>query len=590
MCGISGQISFKLPVEHSHIIAMSDAIKHRGPDDEGIYVNAAKTAGLGHRRLSFLDLSEAGRQPMKNESGNLCITYNGEVYNYIEVRKELELLGYRFKSHTDTEVILYGYEAWGEGVLQKLSGMFAFAIWNEKNQELFLVRDRFGIKPVYYSYQQNNFLFGSEIKAIKANPCISTTLNFSAVADFFVYRYVPSPNTIWNEIKKLPPAHFLLLKPDGSIQIKKYWQVPFSNEIISDKQAVEKFDELLLHSVKTHARSDVPVGSLLSGGYDSTAIVYYLNRFNYTPDTFSIGFAGWDASEHQFAETVAKQYGTRHHSLVLQSQSLDTLEHLAWVYDEPIGDISTIPSFLVYSEAAKHVKAVMGGDGADEMLGGYQWQKELHLQQISFLEKMKHTLSGNANPQLVRYYAHAMAMGRFDSTELQKLLHPDLHQHIPQNPEWFYLENFNKNLAPLKAIQQMDISCFMGELLMCKVDRASMANSMEVRVPFLDHQLVEFLAGLHSDVFFRKNETKHLLYQNIKNHLPPQILNRRKQGFVGPDKYYMDIPWYKNRLNESKLAADKIISSQYIQHLLNTQDHWRLWKVSVMEAWYKQWC
>lgn len=590
MCGINGQINFTVPVEHAHIIAMSKAIKHRGPDGEGVYLNSGKTAGLGHRRLAFLDLSEAGKQPMCNEDGNLWISYNGEVYNYIELRKELEQCGYRFKSKTDTEVILYGYEEWGDKVLQKLSGMFAFAIWDERKQELFLARDRFGIKPVYYSHQHNNFLFASEIKAIKANPTINTSLNFSALADFFVYRYVPSPKTIWNEIQKLPPAHFLLLKANGSVQITKYWQVPFRNEVISEKDAVEKFDEMLLRSVKTHARSDVPVGSLLSGGYDSTAIVYYLNRFNYTPDTFSIGFSDWAESEHQFAETVAAQYATLHHSLVLHSQSLDTLAHLAWVYDEPIGDISTIPSFLVYQEAAKHVKAVMGGDGADEMLGGYQWQKEFHLHQITFPEKLKWLFSRNNNPQPVRYYANAMAMGRFDTAELQKLLHPDLHTHLPQNPDWFYKQHYNKNLPALKGIQQMDINCFMGELLMCKVDRASMANSLEVRVPFLDHQLVEFVAGLHTSVFFRKNTTKHLLYQNIKKHLPSQILNRKKQGFVGPDKYYMDMLWYENLLHESKLATDKIISADYVQHLLNTKDHWRLWKVAVMEAWYKRWC
>lgn len=590
MCGISGQINFDKPIIEADIRAMNDALRHRGPDGFGVYVNENKTVGLGHRRLSFLDLSEAGKQPMCANDGKIWITYNGEIYNYIELRAELESKGYQFKSHTDTEVILHGYIAWGYDVLKRLKGMFAFGIWDENKQELFLARDRFGIKPLYYYQHNGNFVFASEIKGIKANTTVTTTIDVTSFADYFVYRYVPSPKSIWKEVKKLPVASYLVLKANGSLEIKNYWNIPFDEKTISDKEAVEKFDSLLLNSVKTHARSDVPVGSFLSGGYDSSAIVYYMSRFGYVPSTFAIGFEGWDVSEHHYADMVAKQYHTDHHSLVLESQSLDIIDHLVWVYDEPNGDISIIPTYLVSKEAAKTVKAVMSGEGSDEFLVGYQWQKEYQPTSLSLLEKIQSVFKPKQTANLLQYYAHAMAMGRFDNLELQKLLHPDLHQQINPNPDWYYHSLYNASLPDLKAIQVMDIKHFMGEQVLAKVDRASMANSLEVRVPFLDHEICEFVFQLKTNVYYRENETKHLLYQNIKGHLPNEILQRKKQGFVGPDKYYMNMPWYKSRLSESKLVKDGIVNGDYIRQLLASEDHWRLWKVAVMEAWYKKWC
>lgn len=589
MCGIAGHISYKEGVNTSYITAMTDAIRHRGPDGEGNYINPSGTAALGHRRLSFLDLSEAGKQPMTNEDGTLWITYNGEIYNYIELRSELEKLGHRFHSHTDTEVILHGYEQWGAEVLSRLKGMFAFGIWNEKQRELFLARDRFGIKPLYYYNHGGNFVFASEIKAIKANPAVNTTLDMTSFADFFVYRYVPGTKTIWQEVNKLPPAHYLVLNEKGIKEIKQYWRIAYAENTLSDKDAIERYDALLLNSVKTHARSDVPVGSFLSGGYDSSALVYYMSRFGYTPSTFAIGFEGWDVSEHLFAGMVAKQYNTNHHALVLESQSLDLLDHLCWVYDEPNGDISIIPTYLVSQEAAKHVKAVMSGEGADETLVGYQWQKEYKAPSVSLLETVKRLFKPSGNPYIVQYYAQAMAMGRFDTSELQKLLTPDQHKNIVANPDWFYLENYRTDLPELKRIQHMDIRCFMGEQVLCKVDRASMANSLEVRVPFLDHEICEFVLGLNSNVYYRSNETKHLLYQNIKGHLPKEILDRKKQGFVGPDRYYMNMDWYQSRLAESRLVKDGLVNGSYVKNLLDNKDHWRLWKVAVMETWYKRW-
>ncbi len=589
MCGIAGQVKFNGKVSAQNCMAMADAIRHRGPDGSGIYLNEASTVGLSHRRLSFLDLSEAGKQPMTNEDGSLWITYNGEIYNYVELRKQLEQSGHQFHSHTDTEVILHGYEEWGYDVVNHLKGMFAFGIWDEKRKQLFLARDRFGIKPLYYYYQNGNFIFASEIKAIKANTDVATSIDFTSFADYFVYRYVPSPKSIWKEISKLPPANYLILDAAGNVTTQEYWKISFAEKMISDKEAIEKFDELLLNSVRTHARSDVPVGSFLSGGYDSSSIVYYMSRFGYVPSTFSIGFENWDVSEHLYAEMVAKQYGTNHHSLILESQSLDILDHLSWVYDEPNGDISIIPTFLVSKEASKNVKAVMSGEGADEILVGYQWQKEYESPEKSWIDKLSNLFSTPKNSHLLNYYANAMAMGRFDADELKNMLHPDLHQNINSNPEWFYSSNYDSSLPDLKAIQKLDIKHFMGEQVLAKVDRASMANSLEVRVPFLDHEICEFVLQLNSNVYYRKNETKHLLYQNIKNHFPNEILHRKKQGFVGPDKYYMNMAWYESRLSNSKLVKDKIVNEKYVSELLTNKDHWRLWKLAVMESWYVRW-
>jgi asparagine synthase (glutamine-hydrolysing) len=589
MCGIVGQVKFNGKVSERNCVAMSDAIKHRGPDGSGVYINPSETVALGHRRLSFLDLTEAGKQPMTNEDDTIWVTYNGEIYNYIELRLELEQCGHRFHSRTDTEVILHGYEEWGYDVVNHLKGMFAFGLWDEKKKQLFLARDRFGIKPLYYYYQNGNFLFASEIKAFKANDEVSTTLDFTSFADYFVYRYVPSPKSIWKEIAKLPAAHLLLLNNEGTITTKEYWKIPMDEKVIPDKNAIEQFDELLLNSVKVHTRSDVPIGSFLSGGYDSSSLVYYMSRFGYVPSTFSIGFENWDVSEHHYAEAVAKQYGTDHHSYILESQSLDILDHLSWVYDEPNGDISIIPTYLVSKIASAKSKAVVSGEGADEFLVGYQWQKDYTSPQKSFVEKIRDVFFPGSNDYLLRYYANAMAMGRFDKDELTKMLHPDLHSSINENPDWYYSSLFDCELPELKAMQKMDVKHFMGEQILSKVDRASMSNSLEIRVPFLDHDLCEFIFQLSPQVYYRKNETKHLLYQNIKKHFPTEILNRKKQGFVGPDKYYMNMNWYQSKLTDSKLVKDEIVNGPYIDQLIANKDHWRLWKVAVMELWYRRW-
>lgn len=582
MCGIAGIIDLKNSVSPTHILDMTNAIRHRGPDDEGVWISPESNVGLGHRRLSFLDLSENGKQPLSNEDGTLLITFNGEIYNFRLLKEELQQLGHKFKSNTDTEVLVHAYEEWGEKMLDKLVGMWAFAIWNEKEKTLFAARDRFGIKPFYYGLQSSKFVFASEIKAIAALPDFRRTLNYTAFADYFNYRYIPSPNTIWNEVQKLPPAHYLIWK-NGEVSVAEYWKLESQDSSVKHEQLVEEINDILFNSVKLHAVSDVPVGAFLSGGYDSSAIVYYLYKMKYPLQTFSIGFKEWQNSEHHFAELVAEKFGSKHTSFIVDNVHLETLDHLAWVYDEPLADISTLPTYMVSSTAAKHVKAVMSGEGSDEVFVGYNWQREFKPK--TFWQR----LTQNSNSHIVNYYANAMAMGRFNYEEQSKLLSPELHKHLSKSSDYFYEKQFNSKLSPLKSIQLMDMKCFMGELVLTKIDRASMANSLEVRVPFLHHQLFEKIFSLKENLYHNPYQTKSLLYEQIKNVLPEEILSRKKQGFVGPDKYYMNIDWYRTELAESRLVKDGLISRDYIDSLLKNDYDWRLWKIMVMEKWYKKW-
>ena len=591
MCGIVGHIKVSGTIDHLVFDRMRDALAHRGPDDADSHYLNADSIALGHRRLSFLDLSPAGRQPMCNEDDTVWIVLNGEIYNYIELREILIKEGHQFKTQTDTEVILHGYEQWGIDVLNRLKGMFAFGLLDQQRGKAYIVRDRFGIKPLYYRHDAAGLIFASELKAILQDPSVKREIDFSAFADFFVYRYIPSPKTIWKGISKLAPASYAEYDiRTNSLSQKIYWTIPFGSKKVSEEELVHLFDKELSESVRIHARSDVPVGSFLSGGYDSSSIVYYLSRAGYRPDTFSIGFDHWDNSEDRFAAIVAEKFHVPLQTTIADRASLDLLGIMPQVYDEPIADISIIPTWMVSHLAVKKVKAVMSGEGADELLGGYTWQKEFFARNhVPLTQKIKNFLSADKQ-STVSFYAEAMAMGRFDAAELSQLFTPDYQQYIPEDADWFYRQNFDPSLSPLQSIQKMDIKCFMGELVLTKIDRASMANSLEVRVPFLDHELFESILAVNEKRYFKPDITKFLLYENIKNHLPEKILNRKKQGFVGPDSYYMDLSFYTGTLDSSRLISDGIIRKEYYLQLVAKQEHWKLWKLIVMEKWYQHWC
>jgi asparagine synthase (glutamine-hydrolysing) len=588
MCAILGLVSRQDTIDRQLFTRLRDLMIHRGPDDAGAVYFASDHIALGHRRLSFLDLGPEGRQPLSNPDGTIWITFNGEIYNFKEIREELVRLGYTFQTHTDTEVIIRGYEAWGIQVTDHLRGMFAFGLLDLNQRKLHLVRDRFGIKPLYYHISANNFLFASELKAITAHPAVDATLDMSAFTDYFVYRYIPSPKTIRKQIAKLPPATRLVYDIDtGSYSCHTYWEIPYGENNSPGDSLIHETGRMLAQSVSLHARSDVPVGSFLSGGYDSSAIVYYLQQAGYSPQAFAIGFSGWEQSEHQYAEAVGKHLGISVSSYMADDNTLDLLSYMPDVYDEPIADISILPTWLVSRHAARQVKAVMSGEGADELFVGYQWQKERYaaIQQRRLWQK----LFQSAREQTTQYYATSMSMGRFDRQELTNMLTPDYTRYIAEDTDWFYRSHYRSDLSPVKQIQHLDIKCFMGELVLTKIDRASMAHSLEVRVPFLDHLLYEKVLGYGEQNYYKPEETKHLLYQNIQSALPSSILQRKKQGFVGPDVFYMNRDRYAHWLNQSRLIRDGIIRKDYYLSLLTNRDHWRLWKLTVMEVWYRRW-
>jgi len=593
MCGINGQINFNdKPIDPTLFLKMRDTLTHRGPDGCGQYFSKDRKVALGHRRLTLIDLTEAGSQPMTNEDGSLWLTYNGEIYNFHKLRALLEKAGHRFVSSSDSEVIIHGYEEWGDQVLQRLKGMFAFALWDTKNRRLLLARDRFGIKPLYYHHNGEQFIFGSEIKAIVENPAVPRRLDYSSFCDFFVYRYVPSPKTIWQDVSKLPPAHCLTLEANGKATVKCYWEPHFGDKEPPERVAIQTTDRLLEASVKGHVISDVAVGSFLSGGYDSSALVHYMSRINYPRQTFAIGFENWPDSEHRYAELVAGQFGARHRSLVIGEQSLDIVEKLAGFYDEPIADISIVPTYLVSQMAAENVKAVLSGEGADELFCGYTWQRQYfdyYNNEVPRWQRWKNKLGLSKDSFAVEYYSNAMAMGKFDNAQLRELLNDDLHKHIPEDSHWFYRQHYRNKLSPMKSIQLMDIKCFMAELVLVKIDRASMANSLEVRVPFLDHELYEYVLGLNESIYFKPDAKKFLLYENIRRHLPETIMQRKKQGFVGPDSYYMHIDWYASALRKGALINSGLIKRERLETFIQQKDHWRLWKLLVMEQWFKRW-
>lgn len=588
MCGILGHFKKEEAIDSSIFNQMLNTLAHRGPDGEGIYISKDQKKALGHRRLSFLDLSENGRQPLSNPKGNIWLTFNGEIYNYKELKNKLKN-NYSFKTKTDTEVILAAYEKWGTSFVQHLKGMFAIGILDEHKNKLYLFRDRFGIKPLYYGNFEGNFIFASELKAIMQSGVFPKKLNKSAIADYFVYRYVPSPKSIWENIFKLPPACQLELNLDNfEYKTEEYWQLSTSESIVDESEATTEVKTILSKSVKEHLRADVPIGSFLSGGYDSSALAVLMKNEGYPPSTFSIGFEDWKNSEHKYADLVAKHLSIPNENTLVNSESINLIESMPAIYDEPIADISIIPTYLVSKLARKKVKAVFSGEGADEIFGGYTWQHNYYKlsRQNSLLQKIKNILSPI---KTVDFYANAMAMGRFDKEELKKMFHSDLHSSIPKDTEWFYRKNYNPNLSPMKSIQFMDIKCFMAELVLTKIDRASMANSLEVRVPFLDHQLFDKVLSYHEDVYLSPIQTKKLLFENIKTNLPKEILKREKQGFVGPDKYYMNIDFYKKELRASQLVKHNIIKQSYIDNLLKEEYNWKLWKILVFEKWFAHW-
>jgi asparagine synthase (glutamine-hydrolysing) len=622
MCGICGKYSPD-GVQTEEIQRMLATIAHRGPDDEGTFVRGA--IGLGNRRLSIIDL-QSGRQPISNEDGTVWIVYNGEIYNYPSLRRELESKGHTFRTRSDTEAIVHLYEEMGERCVEKLSGMFAFAIWDEKQQKLLLARDRIGQKPLFYSQEGTDLFFGSEIKAILALQPREPGLDPLAMHDYLSLRFISPPRTIFKQIKKLPPAHTLVFQ-NGQITLRQYWQLSFREKLtLSEADILEALQEQLKRTVDSHMLSDVPVGAFLSGGLDSSMIVAVLARdLGLKPQTFSIGVAESDFDETPYARIVAEQYGTIHTEERVQADLINSLPKMIWHMDEPSDPIAAC-MFQAARLASKHVKVVMGGDGGDELFAGFdryvgnRYIDMYSLMPLAFrrslmgpiIDRLPDSFTYKSMTQKLRWvhhlsmqstaaeqYAEATCFFRFTHAGKQELysdrLWKDL-SHIDSTRSITVPFNNAEADDLLDRMLYTDFVTRLPEHSLVLTDRMTMAHGLEARSPLLDHKLVEFLAKVPANIKVQNNQPKHLMRKLAKDYLPPSILQREKQGFMFPIAYWFRadlFPFISNVLTNSHFVQEGWFKKESIANLLadhrsNRHDnHVRLWMLLNLEIWHQ---
>jgi asparagine synthase (glutamine-hydrolysing) len=618
MCGIAG-----FNWEDRELAGrMADMIAHRGPDADGVWVGSG--VSFSHRRLSIIDLSALGTQPMANDSGHLHITYNGEVYNFMDVRADLEARGYGFRSRTDTEVILKAYEEWGPDCLRRLNGMFAFAIHDSRTGEIFIARDRLGVKPLYYWASSSRFAFASEIKSLLCDPRIPRTPDLESMFHYLGYEFVPAPRTMFDGIKKLPQSHYLILRPGQQPEIRRYWDVTFPEE--SEEHDEQWYrDGLMDHidaAVKKRLIADVPLGVFLSGGTDSSAIVAFMHRHVKEPlKTFSLGYADPTFSEIEYARQVAKVFGTEQHELIIDPISIPLIETAAWHLDEPMTDLSTIPFLLICRKARERVTVCLSGEGGDENFVGYD-----RFRAAKFDEAYR-LLPAPVRRYLISPLVHALPdqrqkkgpiniIKRFvQGSELpatgghmrwQYFLDPDLSRslfrpHVLQSVSPDPFEPVARCLAGVGGRDRLDREIYadlrftMADSILMKVDKMSMSVALEVRVPFLDFELVQFAAGIPGRYKLRGLTTKAILRQGLKGMLPDNIVWRKKQGYSFPIKNWLreDLKDYMTELlNESPLIQEHLnrtVVNRLIQeHLARTHNHNHiLWSLMNLAIWHK---
>ncbi|MGH9773166.1 MAG: asparagine synthase (glutamine-hydrolyzing) [Candidatus Acidiferrales bacterium] len=624
MCGICGIISLNgmRPPLRREVEAMCDVIAHRGPDGAGVFLEGA--AALGHRRLSIIDPA-SGQQPMSNEDENLQITFNGEIYNHTELRKGLEARGHHYRTHCDTETILHLFEEGAERSVNKLRGMFAFAIWDRQRQTLFCARDRLGVKPFYYTIHSGRFVFASEIKALLELPEIERRVNRNILPEFFCTGYVAGAETLFEGIYKLMPGHWLTLS-DGTLTVQSYWSLrfPASPSIRPVEEYVEEFRELLAESVRLRLMSDVPLGAFLSGGLDSSAVVGLMRQLTggQRIKTFSVGFAEDKYSELDYAREVAEHFETDHHEVRLDRETFfSLLPKMIWHEDEPVVWPSSVSLYSVAAEAAKHVKVVLTGEGSDELMGGYSrylatiWNVRLgnlywKLSPRPLQRGIRRLLESHAAPTAITktllhsslYWSKSFEeiyfsnfMSSFFPTELPALLGADVTASPAQmNPYRTALEYAAQEKTPdlLSKLLYIDIRTYLVELLM-KQDNMSMAASVESRVPFLDHRLVESVCAMPSSAKLRGLKTKYILRTAMEGSVPPSILTRRKRGFPTPL-----LPWMRQQhgairsiLSDPRVGARQIVRPEAVRSLLRSHElgerncTFKLWRLLNFELW-----
>ncbi|MFA4982558.1 MAG: asparagine synthase (glutamine-hydrolyzing) [Candidatus Omnitrophota bacterium] len=626
MCGICGYIHLdtsKRPDE-SILKRMTETLKLRGPDDEGFYLK--DNVALGHRRLSIIDL-ESGHQPMTSVDSSIAIVYNGEIYNFREIKDELQKKGHSFKTHSDTEAIIHAYEEYGEDCLKCFNGMFALALWDAKKKTLFLARDRFGKKPLYYAVFDNQFIFGSELKALLKHPSVRREIDLPSLGKYLAYEYVPSPYSIFKNINKLEPGTKLTLK-DGVVRTERYWDLEFERNKDFDLEcAKERLVMLLKESVRKRLVSDVPLGVFLSGGIDSSAVVCMMRELMDPKDikTFSIGFREKSFDESPDARLVADYFGTDHREEIVEPDTmLKVFPEILDLLDEPFADSSIIPTYIVSRFTRKHVTVALGGDGGDELflgypsflahkINGYFSALPLGLRKkpleamvgmtatsndyMSLNFKARRFLRGLGFPEDVR---HQVWIGSFTSEEQKKMFLPDKAAagesdiYAPTR-KFFYNA---KDLSPLDQAMYIYVKTYMTDDILAKVDRASMANSLEVRAPFLDPDFAKFAASIPCNYKLRRFNTKWILKEALKGKLPAKTLSKSKQGFAVPVA-----KWLKEDLksllaqafDKKKIEKEGIFDYNYIRSLLdefkaNKNDTRKeIWSLFMFEMWYSRW-
>lgn len=633
MCGIVGLWDFEAPVDSAVLESMRDTLAHRGPDDSGLFVDPAAGVGLGHRRLTILDLTPAGHQPMSFDG--VWIVHNGEVYNFKELRRQLTSLGYTFQSNSDTEVVLKSYREWGLGMLERFRGMFATVLWDTKERRLHLIRDRAGVKPLYYFWDGHKFIFASELRAVLAHPGVHKVVNRDALVFYFKLGYVPAPYSIFANVFKLEPGHVLTVTAEKNLQDQTYWNVlerfrelapRAASTRIDETAAADELEKVLAQSFKERMVSDVPVGVFLSGGIDSTLVAAMLQKDSTSRlKTFTVGFEEKGYNEAEEAKNTAVHIGTDHQELYLDSRmALDIIPRLPDIYDEPFGDASGIPTYLVSRFAREHVKVALSADGGDELFAGYRIHHSLRraFKIFSRLGPFRKQLIGLGGLPPIKGLLEKKPGGAQE--KLRKLA-----EIVAGEPTWsrFYFTargfwgdaEFDGSLArgraaagflaPFEAVEgdvggfmnfmrAADFRSYMCDDILVKVDRASMAVGLESREPFLDQRIVDYAAGLPVDLLTREGETKRILKRILFKYVPREMVERPKKGFVVP----LDV-WLKKELRpvltdyvtKTRIASEGVLDwsavraelDAFLRGRVTRSD--RLWLVLEYELWREKW-
>lgn len=623
MCGIAGFIEREKDTPEREremtLDRMCKIIEHRGPDEQGAVVSGR--AALGMRRLSIIDL-KCGQQPIYTEDGNLLIVFNGEIYNYRELKAELESLGHRFKTNSDTETILHAYEEFGADCLEKLRGMFAFAIWNVREESLFIARDRVGKKPLFYALtERGNFVFGSELKVLLAHGEIKKEINFAALDAYLTFGYVPEEFCFFRNVQKLAPANYLIFK-NGKIELKEYWDFKYEpiTEIKTEAEYVETLRELLHESVNIRLISEVPLGAFLSGGVDSSTIVGIMSELSSQPvKTFSIGFNEDSFSELKYARIAAKHFNTEHHEFVVTPDLMETIDELVWHFDEPFADPSALPTFMVSKMAREFVTVVLSGDGGDELFAGYtRYVTDKRRSNLGNLprflrrglikplsENLPHGFKGknflyNASLDAVDRYIDSIS--HFNFPGKTALYSDDFLKNL--NGDFGSGEDVFRRIAgsvstgnPTDNLLYLDSKTYLPSDILTKVDRMSMATSLEARVPLLDHKLIEFVMRIPTALKLKKLETKYIFRRAVRGIVPDEILDRPKQGFGVPINEWINSQLrtrIRETLGDKQTLERGYFRAEYIKTLLDEhekkrRDHsYSLWVLFMLELWHRK--